>query len=520
MLALGGFIVAFHVGNALVGKSFIRASHLGTALEYAHGPIHLLRPVIVGFNATGTPVAQEFPLWQAVAGLVFKLTDSTWYGWANFVSLVLFGTALWPFFQLARHYLGERAAWWATVFFLSEPLIVVMAGEAATDGFCLALSLWFLFFADKMIRTGKAAWWLPTVFFAVLGSVSKLPFFMAAGLCSIFMLMTRAESGVPPAGFGVSPANPQRLWMWLTGAGAVAAAAFAAWTHHTDFLASQAEYPYLDLRLSQSPFLVFWFFGDLHYRLTPGPWLKGGWRFLHATVGALPMIALLAPALLRRGNRLPKLWLVATFLTTLVFSHLVLAHWHYYLMCCPAVAMLCGATLVRFEKFWRQETSSTWMGLALAGVVLFFSTIDGMVAMKIAIDYDQFPKEISAVIREHTQPQDKLIIYTCDPDWGGEELFRSGRKGLSVMNLRSSPDNPKVKGLFDLLDSQPDLRRLKELGYNKLVLVSESPVRFAVEAANPGSKRQRRYFPPTISPTVDSWPVVFRSEDLLVKEIP
>jgi len=36
VLALGGFIVAFHVGNALVGKSFIRATHLGTALEYAH----------------------------------------------------------------------------------------------------------------------------------------------------------------------------------------------------------------------------------------------------------------------------------------------------------------------------------------------------------------------------------------------------------------------------------------------------------------------------------------------------
>jgi len=518
VLALGGFIVVFHMGNALLGKSFIRASHLGPALEYAHGPINLLRPIIVGFNATGTPTALEFPLWQATAGLIFKLTGSTWYGWANLVSLVLFGTALWPFFQLARRYLGERAAWWATAFFLSEPLIVVMAGEAATDGFCLAVSLWFLFFADKMIRTGNAVWWLPTVLFAVLSAVSKLPFFMAAGLCSIFML--RSGAGVSPASSGVSPANPLRPWLWLATAGAVAAAALGAWTHHTNSLAAQAEYPYLDLRLSHSPFLAFWFFGDLHYRLTPGPWIKGVWRFLHATLGALPMVALLVPALIRRGHRLPKLWLLATFLTTLVFTHLVLAHWHYYLMCCPSVAMLCGATLVRFEDFWRREFSSRLCGLALAGLVLFFSTIDGMVAMKIAIDYDYFPKEISALIRQHTQPLDKLIIYTCDPDWGGEDLFRSGRKGLSVMNLQSSPDHPTVRGLFDLLASPSDLRRLKELGYNRLVLVSESPVRFAVEAANPGSKRQRRYSPPTISPIVDSWPVIFRSEDLLIKEIP
>ena len=63
------------------------------------------------------------------------------------------------------------------------------------------------------------------------------------------------------------------------------------------------------------------------------------------------------------------------------------------------------------------------------------------------------------------------------------------------------------------------LRRLKELGYNKLVLVSESPVRFAVEAANPGSKRQRRFYPKSISKSVDAWPVDFQSDELLIKEI-
>jgi len=76
-----------------------------------------LRPVIVGFNATGTPTAQELPLWQAAAALVFKATNSTWYGWANLVSLLLFATGLWPFFQLARQYVGERAAGGASYFF-------------------------------------------------------------------------------------------------------------------------------------------------------------------------------------------------------------------------------------------------------------------------------------------------------------------------------------------------------------------------------------------------------------------
>jgi len=512
-------IVVFHLGSALAGRSLIRASHLGTALEYSARPINLFRPLIVGFNATDTPAALELPLWQGATGLVFKVAHSTWYGWANLVSLILFGTSLWPFLKLGVHYVGERAAWWGMAFFLMQPVNVVMAGEAATDGFCLAVTLWFLYFADRMFRTDNGWYWLPTAFFAVVSAVSKLPFFMAAGLCSFFILLTRERSTVRAGKSRLIARQPLSMWLWLGGAGGLAAVALVAWTLHANAMSAQAEYPFLDLRLSHSPFLRFWFFGDLHYRLSPGPWIKGGWRFLHATLGALPMVALFVPALLMRGYRMPKLWLLATLVTTLVFTHLVLAHWHYYLMCCPAVALLSGVTLARIEESWARIMPSAKLGLALAGIVLVGSAIDGVIAMKIAIDYDYFPKEISSLIRQNTEPSDKLILYTSDPDWGGEPLFRAGRKGLSVINVESSPDTPTVKGLRELLTSESDLRRLKQLGYSKLVLVSESPVRFAVEASNPGSRRKRRFYPPTISNNVDAWPTVYRSEDLLIKQI-
>lgn len=506
VVTLFGLIVAFHLGNALLGRSFFRAIHLGPALEYARGPINLLRPVIVGFNANGSPTAQELPLWQAAVGLTFKATGSTWDGWANLVSLLAFATALWPFFQLARHYVGERAAWWGTAFFLAQPLIVVQAGYASTDAFCLVVTIWFLFFADRMISTGSAWWWLPTALLAALSAVSKAPFFMAAGLCSVFMLV-------------VNSPRAWRTWLLLAGAGVVAVSMFAVWTHHTDSLAAQAEYPYYELRLSHSPHVVAWYFGGWHFRLSPWPWIKGGWRFLHATLGSLPLAGLLALALFRPGNRLPKLWLLATFLTTLVFTHLVLEHWHYYLMCCPAVALLCGATLARWEPFWAQEMPQRGLRVALAGLVLVFSAIDGTSAMKIANDYDSFRKEMSVLIRQHTKPGDKLIV--CgENSFGGEVLFRSGRTGLCVYNLEGLKGVSTVTGLYELLGNEADLHRLKSLGYNKLVLLSESPVSVAISAVNPGSRKTREYYPARISPTVDAWPVVYRSEDLLIKEIP
>jgi hypothetical protein len=194
-------------------------------------------------------------------------------------------------------------------------------------------------------------------------------------------------------------------------------------------------------------------------------------------------------------------------------------HWGYYLIYGPAVALLCGVTLARLEPFLIDLFPVRWIACSLTVVVLGFSAIDGIIAMKIAIDYDPFPKEISSLIRQHTSPNDKLILYTCTQDWGGEQLFRSGRQGLCVMNYESSPDSPTVKGLHQLLTNDSDLSRLKQLGYTKLVMASESPVRFAAEAINPGSRRKRQLYPEAISNSVDKWPVVYRSEDLLIKEI-
>jgi len=118
----------------------------------------------------------------------------------------------------------------------------------------------------------------------------------------------------------------------------------------------------------------------------------------------MPFVVLLLAALFRPGNPLPKLWLLATFLTTLVFTHLILVHWHYYLMCCPAVALLCGITLNWWEDLWAQLLSRPWLRLALVGLALTLSAIDGIITMKVSIYYDSYPQQISLLIH-HTLNQ-------------------------------------------------------------------------------------------------------------------
>ena len=222
----------------------------------------------------------------------------------------------------------------------------------------------------------------------------------------------------------------------------------------------------------------------------------------------------------RPGNWMPKLWLLATFITTLIFTHVLLEHWHYYLICCPAVALLCGLTLARLEPALSEQIFAPALRWGLAFLVLMFATVDGLVTMKVAINLDPYPREMSGIIREHTLPGDKLVLYSSDLNWGGEELFTSGRQGLSVIALQSGPRAPSPKGLFDLLRNPTDLNRLRELGFSKLVMISESPVRYAARGSNPGGRQARLQYPATVSPAVDAWPVVFQSEDILIKEIP
>lgn len=502
-----GIIVAFHIGLALTGRPMYRPTHIGTALQYARHGIDLLNPVIIGFNAGNTPTLQEFPLWQALTALAFQVSHSRWLGWGNLVSLALFMTCLWPLFSLACRHLGERAAGWTLAFFLAQPLVVVYAGEASPDGLSLAAVIWFMFAADRMFQTGALRWCLAATLAGTVAALTKLPFFMTAGLCAAFLLA------------GTARANG-RAWGMLAAAGCVAAAAFFAWTARANTMAAAAEYPYVEMRLSESPFLRYWFFGDLAYRLSPGHWVKGGWRFLHGTLGSLPFLALVIAALLRSGAVLPKLWLAAGAATTLVFTHLVLEHWHYYLMLSPAIAMLCGSTVAWLEELWPAGFGWRRLWPGLGGLALLLGSIQGLNAMKLAIDLDPYPKDVAALVARHTQPTDKLLLYQCDPTWGGELLFLSQRAGLSVMELERRPNGPSPKGLFDLLRNPEDLKRLRQLGFNKLVLVSESPVRHAVEAAKPGRPRQRRVYPADISPQVNAWPEVLRTENVLIRAWP
>lgn len=485
-----GLVLTYHLGTAWKGEARYRDQHLGAALHYGATSFDLAHTVIPGFNATETPTILELPVWQMAAGLAIKHLGG-WWGWANVVSLALFLTCLYPLFQVARRFYGERTAWWALVFFLAQGLIFLYAGEAGTDGFCLAVALWFWFACTKMLDR-PALWFVPATLLGTLTAVSKLPFFMVVGLAAFFVLLKER-------GFNLRDITT------LAGVGAVAGVFFLLWTRYTDTLQQGAEFAFVDLTL-KNPEMVFWYFGDWHYRLNPANWVKAGWRFAIATLGSFSLIALLAFGFLR-GVIHPagKFFLAGGVLTTLVFTHLILHHYNYLMIYSPAVAMLCAAAWVAGEEFLgRHQVSRPWLTVTAAGILLLalFQSLMG----QRAFSFDKYPNRIVAALQQHTAPTDKLIM--INGGWGGDELTLAGRKGLSMWNATAFEDPAKAA-------------RLKELGFNKLVILSQSPYQNAIQIVNPGQTGIPRIFAKKfLTPLVESWPTVYATEDIIIKEIP
>ncbi len=483
----------FHLASARAGHPLYRDQHLGTAVYYAQTKIDLLRPIIVGFNATQTPTPQELPVWQAASAFAFKLLGF-WYGWANVTSLVLFFTCLWPLYQVARDYLGPRCAAWTLVFFLAQPIVFFFSGVGGTDGFSLASTVWFFYFASKLLQRPNALWWVLAFLSGAISATSKMPFFLAASFAAFFLLLRFHRQSL-------------RRWLLLGTVGAATGLAFLAWTRHTNSCLAQAEFPLVDLRLS-NPDMVFWYFGDWHYRLSPAIWGKAGWRILNCCFGSLALVGLAGYALFfSRRQGVARYWLVGSALAVMIFTHLVLHHRHYYLMFSPAIAMLCAQAVVDFEDCVVQHFPARrylWVGAVT--ILLSLSLVQGLLGMKIVEEYDPYPLRIAALIQKHTNESDRLLME--NGGWGGLQFLLTNRKGLSIWDTK-------------FLENPANLARIRELGYNKLVLISESPLLLADQVTDPGQAGMvRETYDAKLTHIADDWKTVFRNEDLIIKEIP
>jgi hypothetical protein len=489
---LAFFAVLYPTVSALMGFPPFRDIHLGTALTYLKEGVNLFHPKIVGFNANDLPTIQEFPWWQAGAACALSVAGG-WWGAANIFSLLIFSLGIFPIYRMGKRFFGAGEAWWAVMAFLAQPLVFLYAGTASTDGMCLAAALWAY---DRIHAFAIRGGWSRAIIAASVGAFSatlKLPFFMAAGLA--------VAAEVLPAHF-----SKVSVWVRLGCVATFSAATLALWTSYTDSWFEKALWPFVDLRLSHNPEMVFWFFGDWAYRLSPAVWVKAIWRMANCLLGSFALGGVLVLGFCLPGNKEARAWLFGAVLTTAVFSHLVLHHSHYYLMFSPAVALaMGGGWMWLMKKCFQKEEGVTAVGGGGLILITFAALFQGLIGMKVVSQFDPYPKRIANLVQDHTTKEDRLLI--IGGGWGGDVLFRAKRQGLSIWNTQ-------------FLEDLSNFKKARDLGFTKLVVVRESPLLVALQKTNPGGANYSgEPFSRFLSPITTQWPVSYEDEQLMIREI-
>jgi hypothetical protein len=389
--------------------------------------------------------------------------------------------------------LGEEGAWWVVAAFLAQPIVFLYAGTASPDGMSLVVALWAY---DRIRAYAKHGGWTRAVIASVIAALAatlKLPFFMAAGLAVAIEVLW--ENFRKPA-----------VWRRLVCVATFSALALLLWTRYTDSWFEKALWPFVDLRVGHNPEMVFWYFGDWAYRLSPAVWIKAIWRMGNCLWGGFSLGAVMALGLCFPGNKEARAWLFGAALTTAVFSHLVFHHSHYYLMFSPAVALAMGAGWMwLIKKCFYCEGRVLPLGAIGLPLVILTALFQGMIGMKVVQQFDPYPKRIAKLVQDHTKKEDRLFI--IGGGWGGDVLFRAKRRGLSIWNTQ-------------FLEDSANLKKARELGFTKLVVVRESPLLVALQKTNPGgADYSGEPFSRFLSPIASRWPPLYEDEQLMIREI-
>jgi len=493
-VALVGALALFYpLMAALVGFPPYRDQHLGTALIYLEEGVSLLNTRIIGFNANQVPTILEFPWWQAGAAGGMRLTGGAWVG-ANLFSLGIFALGIVPMYRMGKRLLGRDGAWWAVVAFLAQPVVFEFAGTASPDGMSLVAALWAYDRIRAFALKGGLGRGLAAMVLGATAATLKMPFFMTAGLAAALEVLAGSKREVS-------------AWIRLGMVAGFAGIIFLSWTRYTDGWLQKALWPLVDLRVSHNPEMMSWYFGDWGYRLSPGVWLKGGWRVTNSLFGSFALAGVALLGWCRPENQGGRAWLAGGLITTAVFFHLVLHHSHYYLMFAPAAALgVAGGGVFLVERAFPGASA----GRKLAGLVslglLMGALMQGLLGREIILQFDPYPRRIAQQVCEKTSPTDRLLI--AGGGWGGDILFRSERKGLSIWNTR-------------FLEEPANLQKARDLGFTRLVVVRESPLLTALQKTNPGNASYvAEPFAHYLSPVAEGFPVFYQDEQLMIREIP
>jgi hypothetical protein len=380
----------------------------------------------------------------------------------------------------------------------------LVGAQAGGDGTAWTFTAWFIYAAYRMMSDGSWTWWMFSLVVGSLSAATKAPFFAAAGLTTFFWLL-------------LCHRRSPRAWFFLSSAGIASFLFFLAWNIHCHRVYQEAEFSTMNLDpFDKTSSIHQWYFETLAYRLHISNWLRGGWHLTNYIFGGFAFIFFVLMALRLRRSSHAWLWLLGSAVASLVFPSLILEHLHYFFIFAVPIAWLCALGAAEIESRIQSLLQfSTIFRTGILLITLTLSLIQTLATVHFNTTFDPYYEQIGHLIDEHTNPKDKIVVWGMN--WGDPFLFTDRQGFTGGLGLDSS----------DWINDPQKLKRLKELGYNKIALINLSPLTVALVSVtahtqndtHSGDRKMQNLHehPPSVA---KHWPVVFDSPQILILQIP
>jgi hypothetical protein len=296
----------------------------------------------------------------------------------------------------------------------------------------------------------------------------------------------------------------------LISAGGISALLFTTWNFHCHRIYAEAEFPTVNMDSLDGKSGVYdWYFGTMAYRLNFHNWLRGGWHLITMVFGGLSFVFLLLISTRLKKSAEAWLWLLAAVCTTLVFTTLLFGHLHYFFVFAPATAWLCAVAATEVEpQIWNQLRVSAFARGIILLVTIAASLAGTLMIIHINMYFDPYQNEVAQLIKQHTAPEDKIVV------WGmvwGDPFLKADRQGVTG-NLHLANTG--------WINDPEKLQRLKQLGYRKIVLINPSSFIVALTSVTGKQEIKITDLHQCLPSVAKNWPVVFDSAQILIVQIP
>lgn len=390
-------------------------------------------------------IPMEFPTYQYLVYVFVKLTGYKLDQAGRFVSMIMFCSALYPFYILSKQlFVSRQSALIAFVILCISPQYIYWSRTFMIESTALATSVWYTYFIkrccdDDYCFDSKYLTIIGMLILGVIASITKVTtFFVYYVVCIVLLICNVINNDISDF------KNQYKRYIAVIILGfIVPLASIIIWTRYSDEIKSLNAF---GEKLTSS-YLRIQNFGTLDEKMSVTRWAKALNRSITDIIGDVKLMFLLPVFMLfcrKRTVITALILLILFFVPITVFTHLYFAHNYYFyangILLILAIAIVIGDVIL-----------SGKIGYVASVIVLGLisvSCISHYVKAYLPVQGTTFRYQaMKADIDTHTRPNDVLVFFGCD--WSSEMPYYLDRRALMFSTALSTPAR-YVQSLYNM----------------------------------------------------------------------